>query len=74
MYWPITVFSHLQCPTLLPGQISANALWDALRQRSMKILEEMETETSQVRFKQKKMRNLEHVLFTIAYTIKQTAR
>ncbi|XP_053542177.1 uncharacterized protein si:rp71-17i16.6 [Ictalurus punctatus] len=30
------------------GQISANALWDALRQRSMKILEEMETETSQV--------------------------
>ncbi|XP_034168041.2 uncharacterized protein si:rp71-17i16.6 isoform X1 [Pangasianodon hypophthalmus] len=29
------------------GQISAKALWDALRQRSTKILEEMETETSQ---------------------------
>ncbi|XP_060750742.1 uncharacterized protein si:rp71-17i16.6 isoform X1 [Tachysurus vachellii] len=29
------------------GQISAKALWDTLRQRSTKVLEEMETETSQ---------------------------
>ncbi|XP_060794172.1 uncharacterized protein si:rp71-17i16.6 [Neoarius graeffei] len=28
------------------GEISAKALWDALRRRSTKILEEMETETS----------------------------
>lgn len=33
---------------LLPGQISAKALWDALRQRSLKILDEMGTETSEV--------------------------
>lgn len=37
---------------LLPGEISAKALWDALRQRSTKMLDEMETETSQVCFKQ----------------------
>lgn len=35
----------------MPGQISAKALWDTLRQRSTKVLEEMETETSQVGFK-----------------------
>lgn len=39
---------------LLPGEISAKALWDALRRRSTKILEEMETETSPVCFKQQK--------------------